>query len=100
MVGELATERALDDGFLEPTDRRLELLVGDRALADELVENLRRNWRQGRVRCQAFPFAAHSFSSCYAPHTKFRTPSRVDLTRLGVSYTYTYTAPSYFAFAF
>jgi hypothetical protein len=40
MVGELATERALDDGLLESPDRRLELLMGDWALANELVENL------------------------------------------------------------
>ena len=50
MVRELATERALDDGLLEPPDRRLKLLMGDRALADELVENLRRDRRQWRGR--------------------------------------------------
>jgi hypothetical protein len=75
MVGQLASERALDDRFLKASDRRVELLVGNRALADELVENLRRNRRERRLRGLPFRFAAHSYSSCYAPHTKFRTPS-------------------------
>src|SRR5947208_16245960 len=76
MVRELAAERALDDGFLESADRGLELLVRDRSLADKLVENLGRDRRQRRLRTLAFRFAVHSHPSCYAPHTKFLTPSR------------------------
>src|SRR5204863_7358086 len=75
MVRELAAERALDDGFLESADRGLELLVRDRSLADKLVENLGRDRRQRRLRTLAFRFAVHSHPSCYAPHTKFLTPS-------------------------
>src|SRR5204863_5080494 len=75
MVRELAAERALDDGFLESADRGLELLVRDRSLADKLVENLGRDRRQRRLRTLAFRFAVHSHHSCYAPHTKFLTPS-------------------------
>ena len=75
MVRQLAAQGALDDRFLEPAHRSLELLVGDRTLANELVENLRRDRRQRRVRCQALSFATHRHSSCYASHTKFRTPS-------------------------
>src|SRR5205814_6642541 len=76
MVRELAAERALDDGFLESADRGLELLVRDRSLADKLFENLGRDRRQRRLRTLAFRFAVHSHPSCYAPHTKFLTPSR------------------------
>ena len=75
MVGQLAAERPLDHRLLEAPDRRLELLVRERPLADELIENLRRDRRQRRVRRQALPFAGHRHSSCYAPHTKFLTPS-------------------------
>src|SRR5437762_12999000 len=74
MVRELAAERALDNGFLESADRRLELLVRDRSLPDKLVENLGRDRRRS-FRRLAFRFAVHRHSSCYAPHTKFLTPS-------------------------
>jgi hypothetical protein len=40
VVGELAAERALDNRLFEPPHRGVELLVGDRALAHKLVENL------------------------------------------------------------
>jgi hypothetical protein len=75
MMRELTAQGALDNGFLEPADRGVELLRGDRTLAHELVEDLGGDRRQRRVRRQAFPFAAHRYSSCYAPHTKFLTPS-------------------------
>jgi hypothetical protein len=39
MVGQLNAEGALDDGLLEPADRRLELLGRQRSLADKLIEN-------------------------------------------------------------
>src|SRR5205814_5375239 len=74
MVRELAAECALDNGFLESADRRLELLVRDRSLPDKLVENLGRDRRRS-FRRLAFRFAVHRHSSCYAPHTKFLTPS-------------------------
>src|SRR5947207_14568621 len=74
MVRELAAERALDNGFLESADRRLELLVRDRSLPDKLVENLGRDRRRS-LRRLAFRFAVHRHPSCYAPHTKFQTPS-------------------------
>jgi hypothetical protein len=76
MVGPLAAERALNDRFLAATDRGIELLRRDRALANELIKNLGRNRCEGRVRGQRFPFAAPRLSSCYAPHTKLRIPSR------------------------
>jgi len=44
-------------------------------LANELVQNFSRNWGEWCIRRQTFPFATHSLSSCYAPHTKFRIPS-------------------------
>src|SRR5207244_7945710 len=75
VMGELAAEGALNDGFLEAADRRLQLLVRQRPLPNKLIEDLRQDRRQGRVRRQAFPFAAHRLSSCYAPHTKFLTLS-------------------------
>ena len=40
VVRELAAHGALDDGFLEAANRGVQLLVRQRALADELVENL------------------------------------------------------------
>ena len=51
MVGELAAQRALDDRFLEAADGGLELLRGDRPLANELVENFR--WDRCRAARQA-----------------------------------------------
>src|SRR5881392_1583295 len=80
MVRELAAERALDNGFLESADRRLELLVRDRSLPDKLVENLGRDRRRS-FRRLAFRFAVHRHSSCYAPHTKFLTPSPSRVSR-------------------
>jgi hypothetical protein len=68
VVRQLAAEGPLDEGFLEASNGDVELLRRDRTLPDELVENLRRNGRQGRVE-RAFGFAAHSYSSCYA-HTR------------------------------
>lgn len=65
MVGKLAAQGPFDNRRLEAPDGRVQLLVGNRALAHELVENLGRN---GRVRL-AFRLAAPSYSSCYAPHT-------------------------------
>jgi len=50
VVRELPAQGALDDGLLEAADRGVELLVGQRALADALIENLRGDWRQRRVR--------------------------------------------------
>jgi len=52
MVRQLADERALDNRFLESTDRRIELLKRYRPLANELIENLVGNRRQRRVRCE------------------------------------------------
>jgi hypothetical protein len=75
MVRQLAAQRALDDRFLEATDRRVEFFWRDRALAHELIENIGWDRREWRVRGQRLPFAAHRLSSCYAPHTKFRIPS-------------------------
>src|SRR6266508_3411910 len=75
MVGELAAERPLDNRFLESADGGLELLVRNGPLVDKLVENLGRDRRQRRLRRRAFRFAVHRHSSCYAPHTKFLTPS-------------------------
>src|SRR5438105_7286921 len=40
MVCPLAAEGALDDRCLESPDRRIELLKGERALSDKLVEDL------------------------------------------------------------
>src|SRR4030095_7625441 len=75
MVCELATERALDNRFLEATHGGVELLGRDRTLAEKVVQDLARNRCEGAVRRKAFPSAAHRLSSCYAPHTKLRTPS-------------------------
>src|SRR4029453_12908600 len=76
MVCELATERALDNRFLEATHGGVELLGRDRALAEKVGQDLARHRCEGAVRRKAFPSAAHRLSSCYAPHTKLRTPSR------------------------
>src|SRR5262249_8938883 len=79
MVRQLAAQRSLDNRLLEATDGGVELLSRKRTVAHKLVENLVRNGREWCVRRETFPFAAHSLSSCYAPHTKFRIPSRVTL---------------------
>jgi hypothetical protein len=50
MMGELAAQRTLDNGFLEAANRGVELLMRDRALANRLVEDLGRNRRQRRLR--------------------------------------------------
>jgi hypothetical protein len=47
VMRQLAPQGALDDRLLEPTNRRVELLRGKWALANELIENL------VRVVCQA-----------------------------------------------
>ena len=39
----LTAQRALDHGLLEAPDRDLKFLGGERLLADEMVENFRRN---------------------------------------------------------
>src|SRR5438874_4810905 len=78
---QLAAQGTLNNRFLETTDGDVELLGGDRPLADELIQNLRRNGRERCVRHQGFPFARHRGSSCYAPHTKFLTPSGVSPKR-------------------
>ena len=76
MVRQLAAQRALDDGFLEATHGGLELLRGERPLPDELVENLGRDRRQtARQASAGFRLRGIAVSSCYAPHTKFLTPS-------------------------
>ena len=69
MVRELAAERPLDDRFLESTDGGLELLMRDRPLSDELVENLGRDRASGAsdlsrfgLRCIDTPHAM--------PHTR------------------------------
>ena len=74
MVGQLAAERALDDRLLETPDRGIQLLRRNRPLTNELVENLRRDRRQWRLG-RSLGLAVHSYSSCYAPHTKFLTLS-------------------------
>src|SRR6202022_4418831 len=75
VVAQLAAQRALDDGFLEAADRRLELLDRERPLAHKLIENLGGNRRQRGIRHQGLAASGHSGSSWYAPHTKFLTPS-------------------------
>ena len=47
VMRQLAAQRALDDQLLEPTDRHVELLGRERPLANESIENLRGNGRQG-----------------------------------------------------
>ncbi|MNC88266.1 hypothetical protein D3C83_40660 [compost metagenome] len=74
---QLTTQRALDDRFLEATDGGIELLRRDWSLANELIENVRGNGRERRVRHQGFASAGHKDSSCYAPHTKFLTVSEL-----------------------
>lgn len=56
---QLASEGPLDDGVLEASNGGIELLGTQRTLPNELVENLRRDGRQGRVGL-AFRLAAHS----------------------------------------
>jgi len=73
MVGQLRTEGALDDDFLEAADGCLELLGREWTLVYKLVENLRRDGRQRRSERSGFGFAGHRHSSCYASHTKFLT---------------------------
>jgi hypothetical protein len=75
VVGQLAAQRALDDGLLEASDRHLELLGRERPLPHKLIENLGGHRRERRVRHQWLASAGHRGSSCYAPHTKFLTPS-------------------------
>jgi hypothetical protein len=77
VMGQLATPRALDNGFLEAANGRLELLGRQRPLADKLIENLVGNRRQRGVRQQGLAASGHSRCSWYAPHTKFLTPSFV-----------------------
>ena len=73
---QLAAEGALDDRLLEAADGGIELLDGQRALAHKLIENLRGNRGQRRVRRQALSFPGrHRLSSCYASHTEFLTLS-------------------------
>lgn len=74
MMGQLAAQRALDEGFLEAANRRIELLMRQRALAHELIENLVGDRCQRRLRRPRLSFRGHGYSSCYAPHTKFLTP--------------------------
>ena len=50
MVRQLTTQRALDDRFLEATDRGVELLRRDRALPHELIKDFRGNGRQWCVK--------------------------------------------------
>ena len=70
VVGQLAAERALDDRLLEAPDRGLELLVGDRPLANELVENLRRDRRQ-TARQASGVFRLRRIDTPHAmPHTR------------------------------
>src|ERR1043166_9620774 len=78
---QLAAQGALDDRLVESSDSGVELLRRDRALADKLIENFLGNRRQRRLRREALSFPAHSCSSCYAPHTKFLTPSEPRATR-------------------
>src|SRR6185295_16571853 len=54
MVTQLAAQRALDQCFLERAHGGIELLGGNRSLADELIEYLARDRREWRVRRQAF----------------------------------------------
>jgi hypothetical protein len=50
VMGQLAAEGPLDDGFLEATDRRVELFRRERPLTNKLVEDLRRDRRERCVR--------------------------------------------------
>ena len=75
MMRELAAQGALDDGLLEAADGGLELLVGDRPLAERTGRESRREPAPAARQALAFAFAGHEHSSCYAPHTKFLTPS-------------------------
>ena len=61
-VGELTAQGPLNDRLLKPTDGGLELLVGDRPLTHELIENFGWDGRQRRFRRQIVPFAAHRHS--------------------------------------
>ena len=67
---------ALDYRLLESPDGGLELLRRNRPLADEMVENLRRDRLQRRPFRSFAVLARHNNSSCYAPHTKVLTGSR------------------------
>src|SRR5262249_30427708 len=76
MVSELATQRPLDQRFLETADGGVELLGREWPLPNGLVENLGRDRRQRCVAHQGLTTrSGHNGSSCYAPHTKFLTPS-------------------------
>src|SRR5581483_10572639 len=76
MVRQLPPERPLDNRLLKLADRSVKLLGRDRPLANKVIQDLVWHRRQRRIRCEILPSAAHSVSSCYAPHTKFRIPSR------------------------
>src|SRR5688572_24659668 len=76
MVTQLGAEGALDQRLLEPARGGLDIRRRERTVPDDLVENVCRDRRQDLgARLLAFRFAGHIDSSCYAPHTKFRTPS-------------------------
>jgi hypothetical protein len=69
MVRQRAAERAVDDRLLKATDRRVELLRRNRPLADELIENVGRNRREGTLRGQRFRL--RRIGSPHAmPHTR------------------------------
>jgi hypothetical protein len=76
MVAQLGAEGALDQRLLKSTRRGFDVGCRERAVADNLVEDFSGDRRQDLgARFPRFRFAGHTDSSCYAPHTKFRTPS-------------------------
>jgi hypothetical protein len=76
MVAQFGAEGALDQGLLASARNTLDLRRRQRAVPDDLVENVSRDWRQDLgARLLGFRFAGHTASSCYALHTKFPTGS-------------------------
>jgi hypothetical protein len=71
MVRQLAAEHPFQEGLLEATGDgvRFRLRHGP-GRAGEVIEDLLRE-----VRRMGFASPGHRYSSCYAPHTKFLTPS-------------------------
>ena len=76
MVRQLGPQRALDQRFLESTRGGFDFGGGQRTVSNDLIENSTRiGARISALGFSGFGFAGHTVSSCYAPHTKFRTLS-------------------------
>jgi hypothetical protein len=74
---QLPAQRPRNQRFLEAPRRGLDFFGGQRAVPDDLIEDFSRDRRQNLGwPLLRFWFAGHTVSSCYASHTKFRTPSR------------------------